>query len=360
MQSFFRSIRFLFLAVILVGAVVRPAAGGGPPSMYVAVLGDFLPGASAMEVIREKGYPYLFDGIRPYTAGVDTLFLNLETPLSRRGSAMERKAYTFRSSPEVSDILKQERALVVTLANNHILDYGTEALMDTIANLRNSGVSYVGAGSNWLEASRAALVKTPVGTLRFAGFSNTLPKSYWAKKDQPGTLYGSKKAISTVLAGHRGEGPLIAAFHWGAELMEEPKEYQFDLARLAVDSGASLVVGHHPHIPQPIDMYKGVPILYSLGNFSFGSYSKKAPYGLMAIAEFEETGRCLTLEVYPLHTDNTKIAFSPRPVTGPEGKGIFDMLTKDIDSGQASVYWDGEKGVIVPITPKRGEELSNP
>jgi poly-gamma-glutamate synthesis protein (capsule biosynthesis protein) len=241
----------------------------------------------------------------------------------------------------------------VTLANNHILDFGYEALQDTFRYLRQAGVAYTGAGSSWQEASRAAVVRTPVGDVRFVAFSNTLPKSYWAKKDRPGTLYGSEKAVITTISRHRGKGPLVAAFHWGAELMTEPKEYQIDLARLAVDSGATLVLGHHPHVPQPIEVYNGVPILYSLGNFAFGSYSKRTPYGLMAIAEFDENGRCTMLEVYPLHTDNSKVAFSPRPVSGPEGKRVFDPLVEGIDLSQASVLWDGEKGVVVPKEQKR-------
>ena len=316
--------------------------------MYVVLLGDFLPGASAAEVIRKKGFNYLFDGIRPHTQGVDTLFLNLETPLSRRGSAMEKKKYTFRSSPGVASVLKQEGVHAVTLANNHILDYGTEALSDTITNLRQAGVSFTGAGSNWQKAAQTASVTTPIGTIRFQGYSNTLPKSYWAKKDRPGTLYGSEKAVSTTLLRNRGEGPLIATFHWGAELMTEPKEYQENLARLAVESGATLVVGHHPHVPQPIEIYEGVPIFYSLGNFSFGSYSKSSKVGLMVIAEFQEDGKCISLEVYPLHVDNHEVHFSPRPITGLEGQRIFDPLVKNIGRDQAAAFWDGEKGVIIP------------
>ena len=96
------------------------------------------------------------------------------------------------------------------------------------------------------------------------------------------------------------------------------------------------------------EVYKRVPILYSLGNFAFGSYSKKAPYGLMAIAEFDEDGRLTMLEVYPLNTDNSQVAFSPRPVTGPEGKAVFDSLVEGIDPSEASAVWDGEKGVIIP------------
>ncbi|MGD8353627.1 MAG: CapA family protein [Pseudomonadota bacterium] len=348
MQRFFLNIPLTAL-VILFSAVLPPEAfGGSVPSMYVVLLGDFLPGASASEIISKRGYSYLFDGVRNQTRGMDTIFLNLETPLSRRGHALEKKTYTFRSSPDVAAVLRQERVFAVHLANNHILDFGVEALADTFSNLKRAGVAYAGAGQNWYEASLPALVNTPVGKVRFVAFSNTLPESYWAKRDRPGTLYGSQKAVVTTLSRHRGTGPLVASFHWGAELMTEPKEYQVDLARLAIDSGATLVVGHHPHVPQPIDVYNGVPILYSLGNFAFGSYSKRAPYGLMAIAEFDEGGRCTLLEIYPLNTDNSQVAFSPRPVTGPEGQEIFNTLVEGIDLSQASILWDGEKGVIVP------------
>jgi poly-gamma-glutamate synthesis protein (capsule biosynthesis protein) len=348
MQRFFQKISLTILTIVMTVTVPGSASGGSGPAMYVVLLGDYLPGASAAQVIRIKGYSYMFDGIRPYTEGVDTLFLNLETPLSGRGSAVEEKSYTFRSSPKVARVLKEEGVRAVNLANNHILDYGVDALTDTIKYLSESNVATAGAGINWQQAARAALVKTPVGTIRFVAFSNTLPKSYWAKRDRPGTLFGSEKAVRIAISKHRGTGPVVASFHWGAELMTEPKEYQESLARVAIDSGATLVVGHHPHVPQPIDVYKGVPILYSLGNFAFGSYSKKAPYGLMAKAEFDEDGRCTMLEVYPLNTDNTRVAFSPRPVTGLEGKRVFDSLVKGIDLSQASVLWDGEKGVVVP------------
>lgn len=348
MQRFFQKISLTILALVITGTVPESASGGSGPAMYVVLLGDYLPGASAAQVIRKSGYSYMFDGIRPYTEGVDTLFLNLETPISDRGSAVEEKTYTFRSSPKVGGMLKKEKVRAVTLANNHILDFGTEALFDTFSTLTESGVAFAGAGKNWQDASKAALVKTPVGTIRFVAFSNTLPKSYWAKRDRPGTLFGSEKAVRIAISRHRGTGPVVASFHWGAELMTEPKEYQVNLAQLAIESGATLVVGHHPHVPQPIDVYNGVPILYSLGNFAFGSYSKKALYGLMAKAEFDEDGRCTMLEVYPLNTDNTQVAFSPRPVTGLEGEKVFDSLVDGIDLSQASVLWDGEKGVIVP------------
>ena len=348
MPRFFQKISLAIIALVIAGIVPGSAFAGSGPAMYVVLLGDYLPGASAAQVIRERGYSYLFDGIRPYTEGVDTLFLNLETPISDRGSAVEEKAYTFRSSPKAGGMLKKEGVHAVTLANNHILDFGAQALFDTFSTLTQSGVAFAGAGKNWQDASKAALVKTPVGTRRFVAFSNTLPKSYWAKRDRPGTLFGSEKAVRIAISRHRGTGPVVASFHWGAELMTEPKEYQENLARLAIESGATLVVGHHPHVPQPIDVYNGVPILYSLGNFAFGSYSKRAPYGLMAIAEFDESGWCTMLEVYPLNTDNHQVAFSPRPVTGPEGKRVFDSLVKGIDLSRASVLWDGEKGVIVP------------
>jgi len=130
--------------------------------------------------------------------------------------------------------------------------------------------------------------------------------------------------------------------------MAKPKEYQVSLARLAVDSGADIVMGHHPHTPQPIEIYKGVPILYSLGNFSFGSYSRNSRIGLMALAFMGKSGRCERLEIYPILVDNYEVNFRPRMITGLEGQQVFDPLVKDISSDQAEVSWDGKKGIIVP------------
>lgn len=247
--------------------------------------------------------------------------------------------------------MAEEKVKAVWLANNHIMDFGTLALADTLEHLANAGIAWAGAGRESGEAYSPGLLKIRDKNFMLLGYSNTFPERYWAKRDHPGTAFGSPKAINKWVSRASGSnyGPVITSFHWGAELMTEPKDYQVDLAHLAIDSGAALVLGHHPHVPQPIEVYSGVPILYSLGNFSFGSYSRRTSVGLLAVAVFEPSGYCSSLEVYPLLVNNYEIHFSPRPITGIEGQRIFDPLVKGKSRNEASALWDGEKGVIVPV-----------
>lgn len=343
-----------FLLLTLAAAVLFtpcPTFAQGEAVVRMAFLGDFLPAGSAQPVIEKHGYGRLFDGVRPILSGTHAAALNLETPLSVRGRAVDGKTYTFRASPEAAAAMYREGVRAAWLANNHILDFGVEALYDTLEHLEMAGIVHVGAGRNVMEAASPGVLALNGINLSLLSFSNTFPDSYWARKNRPGTFFGApgpvSRAVERTLTVHGA--PVIASFHWGAELMTEPKEYQEDLARLAVDSGAALVVGHHPHVTQPIEIYRGVPILYSLGNFSFGSYSRSSRVGLLAVAEFDQTGRCILLEIYPLLVDNTAVHFTPRPITGLEGQRIFDPLVKGVGRDQASALWDGERGIITPV-----------
>ena len=201
-------------------------------------------------------------------------------------------------------------------------------------------------------AAAAAPAILTFGTIKVSllSFSNTFPDSYWARKNRPGTFFGAPGPVGRAVArtleanGH----PVVASFHWGAELMTDPKDYQVDLAHLADERGASIVVGHHPHVLQPIEVHRGVPVLYSLGNFAFGSYSRRVKTGLLAVAEFVRDGHCSRLEIYPLLVDNYQVHFRPRPIKGSAGRRIFNQLVNGIVREQAEVMWDGEKGIIIP------------
>ena len=352
MQRFFRAI--LLCLTLLPG--LPPESAVASDQIRIAFMGDFLPAGSADAIIRKHGYSRLFDGVRPIISNVHAVVFNLETPLSTRGKVTEGKAYTFRGSPKVAAAMAREGVRAVWLANNHIMDFGALALADTLEHLSRAGIVWAGAGRESGEAYSPGLLKLDGRDFMLLGYSNTFPERYWARRNRAGTAFGSPKAVGKWIgrASESEFGTVIASFHWGSELMTTPKEYQVDLAHLAIDNGASLVVGHHPHVPQPIDVYRGVPILYSLGNFSFGSYSRRSNVGLMAVAVFEPSGAWIHLEVYPLLVDNYEVHFSPHPITGLEGQRIFDPLVKEIDPSEASAVWDGNKGVIVPITPKRG------
>ena len=354
MQRFFRLILLCFTLL----PSLHPETAIADGQTRIAFLGDFLPAGSADPTIARHGYEHLFKGIRPIISDVDAVILNLETPLSTRGKAVKGKTYTFRGSPKTAEGMAREGVKAVWLANNHILDFGVKALYDTIDHLETAGIAHAGAGRNVGAAAAPAILDLDDLKISFLAFSNTFPKSYWARKNRPGTFFGAPgpigRAVNRTIEVYGR--PVVTSFHWGAELMTEPKEYQVDLAHLAIERGAALVVGHHPHVTQPIEIYRGVPILYSLGNFSFGSYSKSSRVGLMVVAVFETSGKCSSLEVYPLLVDNYEVTFSPRPITGLEGQRIFDPLVKGIGPEEGSARWQGEFGLIVPNLPNgRGD-----
>ena len=340
--------RFFYITLTLSTFFIftAPASLRAADEISIVLLGDYLPAASAAPVIRRKGYSYTFAGIRDMLQETDIIFLNLETPLSDGGKSYENKQYVFRADPEAAEAMRSAGVRVVSLANNHTMDYGPDALDDTLKSLRSAGIAHVGAGRTLNEASMPAAFRIRNINTAFLAFSNTFPREFWAGKERPGTFLGSDWAVKRAVKAAAGTGPLIVSFHWGEELARQPKEYQIYLAHLAIDSGADLVVGHHPHVPQPIEIYRGKPILYSLGNFSFGSYSSNATEGLMVKAFMGVDGTGTKLEIYPLLVDNVKVAFKPRLLSEPEGRDLFDSLTGAIPESSARVAWEGGRGII--------------
>ncbi len=342
--------RFFYITLTLSTFFIFAAPPGSLAAgeISIVLLGDYLPAASAAPVIRRKGYSYTFGGVRDMLQESDIIFLNLETPLSDRGRPYEEKKYVFRADPEAAQAMRSAGVRVVSLANNHIMDYGPDALDDTLKSLRSAGIAHVGAGRTRSEASMPAAFRIRNINTTFLAFSNTFPREFWAGKESPGAFFGSDWTVKRAVKAASGTGPLIVSFHWGEELARQPKEYQIYLARLAIDSGADLVVGHHPHVPQPIEIYRGRPILYSLGNFSFGSYSSNATEGLMVKAFIGADGISTKLEIYPLLVDNEKVAFKPRLLPGPEGRAVFDSITGAIPESAARISWEGDRGIIEP------------
>ena len=202
------------------------------------------------------------------------LFLvNLEGPFGRDGKKAD-KEFTFLVDPSLVEILREMKVDGVTLANNHMMDYGPEALYETMKVLKKEGIKFCGAGSNLDEALKPAIFEMGNEKVALLSFSNTFPESFYAGKDKPGTAQGSyanvRKGIE--LAKEEGASLIIVAFHWGGEKLDTAKAYQRHLARYAIDMGADVVFGHHPHVLQPVEIYKNRVIAYSLGNLLFSSY----------------------------------------------------------------------------------------
>ena len=268
-----------------------------------------------------------------YMKNADLFVLNHEFVFSTGGEAMEDKEYTLKNDPKYVKILQELGTDVVSIANNHILDFGHEAFLDTLATLEDAKIEYAGGGRN-LERALAPVTKTINGQT-FAIFAATrVSPSYdwYANSKKPGVLqtYDASDLNKAIAEADSLYDHVIVFAHWGIEREEIPQDYQRTLAQGYIDHGADLVIGAHPHILQGFENYKGVPICYSLGNYLFGNRTGET---LLLNATFNESGQ-VSIELIPCERENyilTKIQ---------EPEKLFNHLT-DISFGGAAVSHTG-------------------
>lgn len=207
----------------------------------------------------------------------DVMMLNNEFAYSNRGTPLEEKQFTFRARPETVAYLTDMGVDIVSLANNHAYDYGPDALTDTLDTLREAEIPYVGAGRNIDEARKP--VYYIVGDLKIAFVSATqierldTPDTKEATADSPGVFrcWNGDKLMETVREADRNSDFVVVYVHWGTENVAELDWAQLKQAPELVGAGADLIIGDHPHCLQPLGAIRGVPIIYSMGNFWFNS-----------------------------------------------------------------------------------------
>lgn len=310
----------------------------------VTAVGDLMMSSWIIDIVKEKGVDYPFDSTRSLLQMGDIAMANLEAPLTDSGSPYPDKKYTFKVPPSFVQGIKRAGINVVTLANNHILDFGLDGLYDTMATLDSSGIAHCGAGRSRAEACDPVILELRGIKVAFLGFSMTFPKEFWAGPDSGGTCYPDEALLYSVVRKAEENADLtIASFHWGAEKSTAPKDYQTDLAHKAVDYGVDLVLGHHPHVLQGIEIYKNRLIAYSLGNYVFASYSNNARDSIVLKARLTSAG-LMDGRVFPITVYNAEVEFQPRPLHGKEHARVIDHLNKiSIDlNGYEILTPDGE------------------
>ncbi|MCR4345893.1 MAG: CapA family protein [Sulfuricaulis sp.] len=309
------------------------------PECHVAAVGDIMLGGTAAPEMRKFGYDYPFELTKDILKQAQIVFGNLEGPLTDDGASETAKQYVFRSPPDkVAPALSRAGFNIVSLANNHTLDYGPEGLEHTRQALEKAGIQSVGAGANAAEA-RAAVYMTcapPRGSgfsavnfttqVAFLAYSLTFPEEFWAGKDKPGTAFGHERHVGADVAAAREKADIVVvSFHWGQEGKTELRDYQRQLAHAAIDAGASAVLGHHPHILQGVERYKNGVILYSLGNFAFGSFSNTATRSAIALLTFRDN-QWRELRMVPINVKNAEVVFQPRPLVGRDATDVVEHL----------------------------------
>lgn len=319
----------LVTALLLAACVSTPPASDSEhPAVGIALVGDIMLGGTASEFVERYGYDYPFEYVAAELARGDVIFGNLEGPLTVRGEAVD-KQFAFRTPPDkVAPALARAGFDVLSLANNHSLDYGPRGLFDTLAALEDAGLKAAGAGAD-SAAARAPVVVSANGLdVGFLAYSNTFPASFWATAERPGTAFGYAQHIHADVTQLRERvDVVVVSFHWGQEANTALREYQPRLARVAIDAGADIVAGHHPHILQGVEYYEGGVIFYSLGNFTFGSYSERARSSVIAHV-LAGPGGVREVELVPINVYNPEVLFRPRVLEGEPALAVIDELRR--------------------------------
>ena len=203
----------------------------------------------------------------------DIVMVNEEFPFSERGVQMEDKQFTFRMNPRYVSLFKDMGVDIVSLANNHVLDYGAEALSDTFMTLDEAGILYAGAGESEERAKEPQIIEVNGKKYGFLAASRVLPVASWNVENTAPGVFSTYDATALVeeIKKVRAECDYLTVFvHWGLERKEYPESYQKTLATQYIDAGADAVIGSHSHCLQGVEYINGKPVFYSLGNFLFG------------------------------------------------------------------------------------------
>jgi poly-gamma-glutamate synthesis protein (capsule biosynthesis protein) len=239
-----------------------------------------------MKKLNDWNWP--FEKIAEYLVSADLLFGNLEGPISARGRNVGSE-YSFRADPDAVEGLKYAGFDVLSVANNHIGDWTKDAMEDTFAILKKNGIEHAGAGANSHEAHSAKIKEVNGIKFGFLAYTALGAKYTEAQASSSGVAWLDKeKMIEDITEAKKSSDVLIVSLHFGEEYKQKSNLLQQDIAHAAIDAGASLVIGHHPHVVEEAEQYRGGFIAYSLGNFIFDqSFSKETMQGLLLKVSFE-------------------------------------------------------------------------
>jgi poly-gamma-glutamate synthesis protein (capsule biosynthesis protein) len=295
--------------------------------IVINAVGDIMLAGRWAPVLKKKGYGFPFGGLTAELAVGDINLANLESPIAKSGSEFTTKKFRFRAEPEVARAVRSAGFNLVTLANNHSMDFGEEALAETLKHLSAVGIAWIGAGENLEEASKMALYTFKGKKIAFLGYSLTQPIEFFAGKNRPGTVPGYEKlVVAGVTSARKQADYVIVSFHWGKEASGTVQAYQRSAAHKAIEAGADVIIGHHPHVLQGVELYKSGIIFYSLGNFTFASKSTTSDVSAIIRLRLDDKRR--TAEILPLDVLYSRVGFQPQLLKGEKGEAEIEKINE--------------------------------
>ncbi len=235
--------------------------------------GDIMLNRGVKYMVEKHGEDFTFPflKIKDYLEA-DILFGNLESMISDRGRNVG-SIYSFRAPPESVEGLTYAGFDIVSLANNHTFDWGRAAFEHTMEILKENNILYTGAGFNKEEAHSPTIIELGEQKIGFLGYTEFLYPYAFVEEERSGVTHFTQENMKIDIEKAKEEVDfLVVTFHYGDEYQKESNEKQKIWSRSAIDYGADLIIGHHPHVTQEVEVYKNKYIAYSLGNFIFDQY----------------------------------------------------------------------------------------
>jgi poly-gamma-glutamate capsule biosynthesis protein CapA/YwtB (metallophosphatase superfamily) len=265
-----------------------------------------------------QDYDWAFAEMEEYRQA-DIAMVNLENPLTTATTPLPDKQFNFKADPGSIEVLMRGGVDIVTLANNHAMDYEEPGLVETMEILDRAGIRHIGAGRDITEARRPEIMEVKGQRIAFLGYYDA--DFHAAGEGIAGTNPTHNDRIAEDIKAIRNQVDwIIVNYHWGAEKSSYPGDWQIDLAHFTIDQGADLVVGHHPHVLQGAEIYKGRPIAYSLGNFIFGGNSR-SDYDT-AVLKVSLNDQQMKVEFLPVEVRQ----YQPKVVTGDRATEILQHI----------------------------------
>lgn len=240
-------------------------------TLTIGLTGDVMLGRTLDSIISQRGYNYPWGDVLPLMKKTDLNIINLETTLTYSQKA-EIKVFNFKTSPDKSQSLVNANVGIANLANNHILDFSNEGLLETIATLDKAGIKHVGAGINSVAASSPVVITKNGIRVGVLGFTDN--EQRWKADTQPGINYidlednaEKEKILDAIEILRREVNIIFVSIHWGPNMRETPSTDFIRLAHAMIDRGANVIHGHSAHILQGIEYYNKNLILYDTGDF---------------------------------------------------------------------------------------------
>ncbi len=308
----------------------------------IKAVGDIMLGRN-VQVKLNYDYPLAFEQVKDILNDADITFGNLECTLSDRGEKLIGKGAWLRAQPQAVDALKYAGIDIVSIANNHILDYNSPALKQTISILDENNIKHVGAGDNITEARKPVILEQNGIKIGFLAYSDLYQYGYKvdgqtgyrtleATDKQSGIAPLKEDIIISDIATLRPEVDLLfVSLHWGVEESFNIPLKQRELGHNIIDAGADMILGHHPHQLQGTEIYNGKPIIYSMGNFIFDQNDDENKDSIIVSAKYVN-GKITHLSQMPVRIVDKRQAV---PVYGDDATKLLSYLlqmSKDVGS----------------------------